>query len=157
MAQKNKVLVLIVTLLLAISIAPCYGDDDAINAQAVTVFDQMLSPFCPGRSLNDCPSQQAHDLKDQIRTQLRSGEPPEKILDGLFKEYGDQYRAVPKAQGFGIFAWLLPGIFLLLGVFAIIFKLSGTKIAAGATAVPTGLSPEDQLRIQRELSTSEDD
>ena len=94
------------------------------------VFTHFLSPFCPGRTLQDCPSKKATELKAEIRNRLNSGQTDEQVLNDLLKEYGEQYRAAPTIEGFGSLAWFVPLGFFLLGLGVVtrrIFK--GSKAA----------------------------
>lgn len=94
--------------------------DDQFTHKEQMVFEEVqgniLSPYCPGRLLKDCPSSAARDLKLNIKKQILSGRTSEEILDALLDEYGEEVRAAPKAQGIGLLAWLVPGLFLLLGL-----------------------------------------
>ena len=83
-----------------------------IEAMAGEIFGEVLSPFCPGRMLNDCPSGNASQLKEKIRTDLSSGKDREEILDELYAVYGTSIRAAPTTEGFGWFAWITPFAFL---------------------------------------------
>ena len=121
------------------------------------VFSEILSPFCPGRSLNDCPSQKAHELKDSIRQQLKEGKSPDAVVENVVAEYGEQYRASPKLSGFGWVAWCLPFIFVGLGIFAIIAKVRGISKSEALPSQPLKLSEEDKIRIERELASLKDD
>jgi cytochrome c-type biogenesis protein CcmH/NrfF len=97
-------------------IAAAQKSEDELNREATALFQQVMSPFCEGRSLNDCPSSKAHELKEQMKDKLAKGVPPDDILKDVFATYGEQYRAVPKNQGFGRLAWIAPGLFLLVGI-----------------------------------------
>ena len=98
--------------------------DPAFEMRAEGVFQQILSPFCTGRSLNDCPSSQAHDLKEEIKNELKNGVSEESILESVFSKYGEKYRAVPKAEGFGLVAWVGPLVFFILGAILVIFRIA---------------------------------
>jgi len=94
--------------------------DDQFTQEQQLVFEEVqgniLSPYCPGRLLKDCPSSAARDLKLNIKKQILTGRTSEEILDALLEEYGDEMRAAPKAQGIGLLAWVVPGLFLILGL-----------------------------------------
>lgn len=137
---------------------------ERLDAAADEVYQQVLSPFCPGRALSDCPSQKAHDLKAEIRGQLAQGAVAEDVLEGVFARYGDQYRAVPGYAGFGLVAWLGPLLFLVLGAFVALrmVRLGAAReqaVAAegsastGSSAGPEGEPiPESVLRaVEREV------
>jgi cytochrome c-type biogenesis protein CcmH len=124
---------------------------DHLNHRATTMYQQVLSPFCPGRSLNDCPSSKAAELKDQMRDRLAQGEAPEAIIEAVIAQYGEQYRAVPRFSGVGMFVWLIPLSFVVLGGLVALKVSSGRKGAKSAPVQPP-LSPEVQRRVEEELS-----
>lgn len=98
-----------------------------LDRKAYDLYQQVFSPFCPGRSLNDCPSSKAHDLKAEMRRKLEQGVPPEVILEDVFAQFGDQYRAVPAYQGFGRLVWWAPVLFVLSGAIIALVAARGRK------------------------------
>jgi cytochrome c-type biogenesis protein CcmH len=97
------------------SVSSAGKQEEELLKRSHELYQQVLSPFCPGRSLNDCPSSKAQELKDELRSRLQAGESQKEILDDVFAKFGDQYRAVPVFAGFGIFVWLVPIGFVVLG------------------------------------------
>ncbi len=104
----------------------------ALNAEnlkasetAAEIYSEILSPYCPGRALKDCPSSAADELKNEILTKLESGSSKDTVLNELYKKFGEQINANPRNQGFGRLAWLLPPSFFIFGIliFVIYFKL----------------------------------
>jgi cytochrome c-type biogenesis protein CcmH len=130
---------------------------EALDREATNLYQQVFSPFCPGRSLNDCPSSKAAELKDQMRADLEAGKAPEIILNEVFQRFGDQYRAVPQFAGVGMFVWLAPIGFVVLGLaLAIALSMRRNKATATRSKVSTPpLSAEDEQRIREELSRLE--
>lgn len=108
---------LITILSLFFGLTPCFGVDlePDQEKEAVKIFQDVLSPFCPGRALQDCPSAAAGELKNDIRGKLAKGQPREQVMQSLFKEYGDQISAVPQTRGVGLLAWLAPFVFFWVG------------------------------------------
>ncbi|MBX7136452.1 MAG: cytochrome c-type biogenesis protein CcmH [Oligoflexia bacterium] len=101
-----------------------FAQSDAASDQtAHQIYSTVMSPFCPGRLLNDCPSPDAAELKHRIREQLASGESSDQIIKALVTKYGDKLRAAPGFSGFGAAAYLVPAIFVLFGIGAIVFWL----------------------------------
>jgi cytochrome c-type biogenesis protein CcmH/NrfF len=99
-----------------------------IELQSKDVFVHVMSPFCEGRTLNDCPSSQAQKLKDEIRAEVASGKDAQTVMNELFVKYGETYRASPKASGFGLLAWLAPVlVFIAGGGFLLGFLLKSAK------------------------------
>jgi cytochrome c-type biogenesis protein CcmH len=109
---------LLITLVCLLSVfRPAFAapSDVELDKRAYQLYQQVLSPFCAGRSLNDCPSSKAHDLKIQLRQRLAAGDSEEVILADFLKEFGEKYRAVPEYSGFGLLAWWMPIAFLAWG------------------------------------------
>ena len=65
-----------VLLILAVLAAPALAVEDAVERarRAYALAGELLSPYCPGRTLADCPSPDAGALREEIRTRIDSGE-----------------------------------------------------------------------------------
>ena len=113
------------------------------------IMGTLMSPYCPGRLLKDCPSGQAFQLKEKISTRLQSGEKLQAVIDDLINTFGDQIRAAPQAKGFGLVAWIAPGLFLLIGAVLIFVWLKSRKQRNEPESKP--LSPELEERLKSEL------
>jgi cytochrome c-type biogenesis protein CcmH len=113
------------------------------------IMGTLMSPYCPGRLLKDCPSGQAFQLKEKISTRLQSGEKLQAVIDDLINTFGDQIRAAPQAKGFGLVAWIAPGLFLLIGAVLIFVWLKSRKQTSELESKP--LSPELEERLKSEL------
>ena len=129
--------------------------DPAQELASRAIFDGVLSPFCPGRLLRDCPSTAAHELKDKIRGMIVEGKSRAEIESYLFALYGESIRAVPPREGFGNVAWWGPGVFLGLGL-AILGLWLRSKRRSGDETAPTAHTPtltaEMAERIKRHVS-----
>lgn len=121
--------------------------DPAINAAAHKIYDQVLSPFCAGRLLSDCPSQASADLKREIYQKLENGQSPDSVIQDLYVIYGAKIKAVPGHSGFDLVAWLAPLFFFVGGgvLLAIWLKRHRFNTVTPADEVP--LSPEMQRKI----------
>jgi len=130
---------------------------EALDREATSLYQQVFSPFCPGRSLNDCPSSKAAELKDEMRAELEAGKSPDVILNEVFQKYGDQYRAIPPFAGVGILVWLVPIGFVAIGFIVAVLVSSSRKKSATASSGATAshLSKEEEQRVQEELSKLE--
>lgn len=133
---------------------------EALDKQATELYQQVFSPFCAGRSLNDCPSSKAHELKVEMRAKLEAGVPPQVVLEEVFQQFGEKYRTVPAYKGFGKLVWWVPVGFVILGLFvALIVVLSrrksqprpSTKSASDSSSAI--LSEELRAQIDKELSS----
>lgn len=130
--------------------------------KAADMYQQVLSPFCPGRSLNDCPSSKAQELKTDMLVKLQSGAPQDVVLEEVFAKFGEQYRAVPRNEGFGRMVWLAPLLFIVLGA-GVAWSISrraprkpleAPSVDQGPASTP-GLSGSQMEELERELSSLE--
>lgn len=128
---------------------------ERIDKEAYEIYQQVFSPFCPGRSLNDCPSSKAHELKLEMRQRLEQGIPPQAVLEEVFRKFGDQYRAIPSYSGIGRLVWWVPLGFICIGLgiaLAVGLSRKRVEVARKSSAEPI-LNDELKSRIERELSS----
>lgn len=78
--------------------------------------NEIMSPFCPGVTLHDCPSKEADELRDRIRNWSADGWNEDQIMAELTAEYGPGISAVPPNDG-GLAPWLLPALVAGGGLF----------------------------------------
>jgi len=81
---------------------------------------ELMSPYCPGRTLAACTSDQAAELRQWILLQEAAGASQEEVMGVLEQRFGDVIRSSPEAEGWGLAAWLLPGAVLLVGALAVV-------------------------------------
>lgn len=158
--QKLLRLVLIIGLIWCCAVVSgvCASADEQtekLDKQAYELYQQVFSPFCPGRSLNDCPSSKAHELKVQMRQKLEEGVPSQTVLEEVFAKFGDQYRAVPSYNGVGKLVWWVPLGFVFLGLgvaLAVGFGRKKNETASQSSLQPI-LNDEVKAQIEHELSS----
>ena len=75
---------------------------------------EIMSPYCPGRTLSDCPSPQAAEVREWIVEQEKAGASRSEVEAQLFQVFGEQLRQAPKAEGMGLVAYLIPAAICLL-------------------------------------------
>lgn len=117
---------------------------------------ELMSPYCPGRSLIECPSEKAVELRLWIHAQERAGASRASVEALLFEQFGDQLRHGPRAEGWGLMAYLVPGAALLAGgAFVVGFlRRQGASSAPAAPAATPPADPEIARQIDRELDAS---
>jgi cytochrome c-type biogenesis protein CcmH len=151
----RRVTFLLLTMLVAPTLLAGQRFSAEIETEATKIFNSTMSPFCPGRTIATCPSPQAAELKDQIREELAAGVPPDSVKEQLYAAYGDEIRGVPRASGFGLLAWVIPGLALVVGGVVVLYRLragAGLTRAAPTEADDVSLEPDDQARLERELA-----
>jgi cytochrome c-type biogenesis protein CcmH len=136
------------------------GADTTVPAQDVTRANRLLgtlmSPFCPGLTLANCPSPYAETLRVSIRTRLAAGEPPDSIVESLVAAFGEGIRGAPPARGFGLALWVLPGAAVVAGGAALFWWLRHRSVNGAVTpddrsgGASGGLTPEDRARLEAE-------
>jgi cytochrome c-type biogenesis protein CcmH/NrfF len=123
-----------------------------------TSWRELMSPFCPGRSLADCPSPQADSLRMWILTQEAAGRTRADVEDELYQQFGDVILAAPRAEGFGITAYAIPVVVfigggLLVGLFLWRQTRGRSEPPRDPVQATVPLDPEMVERIERELSS----
>ncbi len=157
--MRSSISNVILALCLSFFVGNAIADErtEALDREATHLYQQVFSPFCPGRSLNDCPSSKAAELKDQMRAELEAGKSSEVVLNEVIQKFGEQYRAVPKFSGVGMFVWIVPLGFVAIGlVVAVYLSIRRKKINTDRPGVSASvLTSEEERRIQDELSRLE--
>ena len=123
--------------------------DEQVYQRSHEIYQNVMSPFCPGRLLSDCPSSAARNLKADIKERIAKGEPAEKIQGELQAMYGDEIRAAPPASGIGLAAWITPFLFLIAGGVLLTWWLKRHREAA-VRSEPVE-SPELKAAVQSEM------
>lgn len=122
----NNILYFLATIsfLFISAIATADTIDDRLSNDQREIFKEiesdLLSPFCPGRLLRDCPSTATRNLKEDIKTKILEGKTAEAVKEELIEKYGEDLRAAPPKSGIGLLAWYLPVVFLLLGLLLLV-------------------------------------
>ena len=134
--------------------APAVADTGAESNWAYEAAAELMSPFCPGRTLADCPSPNAESLRLWLVVQAAAGRSRSEVEEELYARYGDIMRPAPKAEGMGLTAYLIPiAVFAGGGLLIAIFLRRNTRptsapAAAGAPPVP--LDPELERLLDEE-------
>lgn len=82
---------------------------------------ELMSPYCPGRTLSSCPSPQAAELVQWIVTQEAAGATREEVIEILIERFGDEILGAPPAEGITLWAYIFPVAgFVLFGGIALL-------------------------------------
>jgi cytochrome c-type biogenesis protein CcmH/NrfF len=138
--------------LLAASAAPAAPEEPGWSYQ---LWNELMSPFCPGRTLADCPSEQAENLREWIVTQEERGRDRDDVTGELFRSFGDVLRQAPAAEGVGLAAYVIPiAIFCAGGGLVALFlsRRRGGSLAPSPRV--TVVDPELQRTLDEEIAGS---
>ncbi len=76
---------------------------------------ELMSPYCPGRTLAECPSSKADTLRMWLQVQEASGRSVEEVKAELVERFGDRVLSAPRPEGFGLAAYVLPVLAFVTG------------------------------------------
>jgi cytochrome c-type biogenesis protein CcmH len=92
--------------------------DDEVNAIA----RQLFCPVCENVPLDVCPTQACAQWRDVIREKLALGWTEDQIKEYFVNQYGDRVLSTPPLRGFNWLVYVLPPLFILIGIF-ILFQI----------------------------------
>ena len=136
---------------LALCVGACAEED---SNWAYGIANELLSPYCPGRTLAECPSPQAGELRAWISVQAAAGRTRDDVVEELYERFGDQIRPTPKVEGFGVAAYALPIVAFLLGgvlVVVVLRRMTGGGAPGPDAPSDAGGSPAARTEEDSEL------
>ncbi len=68
--------------------APAANPDADAERLLSQLSNELMSPFCPGRTIASCPSDQARKLEDRILADAKAGKSRAEIEQALVERYG---------------------------------------------------------------------
>jgi cytochrome c-type biogenesis protein CcmH/NrfF len=129
-----------------------FAADPPAQSWSYDLWDHLMSPYCPGRTLLDCTSSQAAELRAWIAEQEKAGVSREDVEKELYKEFGDVILQAPRPTGFGLAAYVIPVLGLFAGgaiVAVFLRRQSARAPAPGPTVVLA--DPELDRLIDEEM------
>ena len=85
----------------------------------------LVAPCCYRQPVAYHDSGASTEVKLRIRELLSEGKSEEEILDEYVAKYGERILSAPRAEGFGLAAYILPIVAILLATTVIVLR--GTK------------------------------
>jgi cytochrome c-type biogenesis protein CcmH/NrfF len=76
---------------------------------------ELMSPYCPGRTLSSCPSPQAAELVQWMVVQEAGGATQEQVVEMLIERFGEEILGAPPAKGITLWAYVLPVLGFVVG------------------------------------------
>ena len=143
--MKTLAFVFAAILVFALGTGAIASPEDVAN----DISEQVMSPYCPGVTLHDCPSDAAIALRERIADWAESGWSKTRIMDHLEAQWGDVIRATPPSKGMGVLAWVLPALAVLVGLVALVAV--ATKWSRRKVESSPPLSSNDRQRLEAEL------
>jgi cytochrome c-type biogenesis protein CcmH len=122
--------------------------------------EQLKSPYCPGLMLEVCPSGGGVALRDSLNTLAEEGWTSDQLVDWVLANHGEEWLALPRAEGRSLLAWIVPPAGVVLGIVLVVVVLR--RMRRGRTVVEPleeDLSEEEEARLReaiRELDAEEE-
>ncbi len=119
------------------------------------IASRMMSPYCDGVTLHECPSAEAAALRDRITDWADQGYTTSQIEARLEQEFGEGIWGAPPASGAGLWAWLLPAMVTIAATMIAWHYLRRWAVVRGR---PEGYDPDrhvtkdDRRRLDGELA-----
>jgi len=134
--------------------APSAAPAAEAPAWAYDMAHELMSPFCPGRALAECPSPQADELRVWILAQARAGATREEVEAQLLGAFGDKIRQAPRPEGVGLVAYVVPALLVVGGALLLwlfLRRQAGAPPPAPSTVDPVARDPDLERRLDEEL------
>ncbi len=125
------------------------------HPEAEEAISKIRSPFCPGQTLEICPSWQAEALRDSIDELAWDGLAADSLIELVVASHGEEYRGFPRRSGTELLAWLIPPAALLLGLGLVVVVLRRLRGPAAAVVEQGGLSEHERERLEAALAELE--
>jgi cytochrome c-type biogenesis protein CcmH/NrfF len=147
----------LLSLLLVASVAGGAGDLHAQSLPDTTrdearLFRAVMSPFCPGLTLADCPSPAAFELRKSLSARLARGESRDAVVGELVTQYGPQILADPSDTPIGRVVWGVPIAASLLAALGVVLRRWGHTRLTEAAAAPAPATRDLTMRLDEELA-----
>jgi cytochrome c-type biogenesis protein CcmH/NrfF len=136
-------LVLAAAIALAIAPMDAPAAEEAAETWHYETWNTLMSPYCPGRTLLDCPSGQATELREWIAAQEKAGRTQKEVEDELYAQFGDVILQAPKASGFGLAAYVIPVVGVVLGALFLFVFLRRQSVDVPPSPPLAGAPPPD--------------
>src|SRR5262249_17792163 len=98
------------------------------------------------------PCDVAKTMISKIQSHLDKGLTDDQVIAVMIKEYGPGAYVEPPKQGFGLVAWIMPGVYLLAGALLVVFVISRWRKRGAAAEVSItdakSVSPEVLARAR---------
>ena len=115
---------------------------------------ELMSPYCPGRTLSSCPSPQAAELVQWMVLQEAAGSTREEIIAILIERFGEEILGAPPARGITLWAYIFPILGFVIGGGLVVLALRRIVARSGGAGGDSTQSGEPGLAVQSAGVTS---
>ena len=149
--MRRRVALLAISISVVIATGPgAFGEGPQDVANDIS--EQVMSPFCPGVTLHDCPSDNAIALRARIAGWASQGWTRQEIMGKLVAEYGPDIRSVPPKRGALLLVWLLPALAVVIGGSVAATFARRWSRRTTLPVPPRLVGPGERSRLEEELA-----
>jgi cytochrome c-type biogenesis protein CcmH len=148
----RRLLAALAVLTLAATVVPAAGAQDPPNAADLEA--ELVCPVCE-TTLDQSDAPVAQRMKSFIRERIAAGDSEDEIKDALVAEFGTGVLATPSKSGFGLLAWLVPLVALVVGAIAVGLLVRSWSRRRPPSEPERPLDPELDHRVDEELARFE--
>ena len=120
-----------------------------LEAKAHPIGKTIRCAVCQGLSVADSPSPMAQSMMDRVRELVTEGKSEAEIHAYFVERYGEWILLEPKAEGFNLIVWVLPFVFVGLGL-AVIARNTAVKEDARQAGPAPEAADDPYLKAVRE-------
>lgn len=113
----------------------------------------LYCPVCENTPLDVCPTQACAQWRELIRLKLSEGWTEDQIKQYFVDQYGARVLSAPPVQGFSTLIYIVPPIFLVLGIFIAVRALRSMHkpLESSAPQTEPDLADDYLRRVEEEL------
>jgi cytochrome c-type biogenesis protein CcmH len=121
------------------------------RASLPDVEDEVMCLQC-GTPLNLSNAPVADREREFIRREIARGRTKQQIKDALVDRFGPSVLALPEDEGFGLAAYLVPALAVLLALVGVVVAARRWRGTAHPAETPRELDPAEARRLESELA-----
>jgi cytochrome c-type biogenesis protein CcmH/NrfF len=143
-----------VALLVSGLVVPLFAQEskEAMERRVQDIIRTTMSPFCPGRTLDSCPSPKAADWRDDVRGWVAEGVSTEEIRQRLTQRFPEfDLTGAPSTALDAVLPIVLTIVAVAL-LFLLLRALLGRRRAAEENATPEPGGSDAERRLDEELA-----
>lgn len=150
----RRALLLVCVLSLASVVMLCPA---AARSPVSEVAGGVICP-CPDdcmRVLGDCVCSYSDDYRAEIDSMLNTGLEGPDAKEAFLARYGERFRASPRFEGGGLLLWVLPPVFILAGLVALVGAMGRWRSVSvtGTERRETSTAPRAISQFEEELKS----
>ncbi len=153
--SRQKMLGSLLSFVATLCVAVLVASAASAESWAYDLAGELMSPYCPGRTLASCPSPQAAELVQWMVLQESAGSSQEEVVAILIERFGEEILGAPPAKGITLWAYIFPILGFVVGGGLVAIVLH--RIVAGGGGSSTADTPASISNVPSSTGASDDE